>query len=320
MTRMQGLIQDFAKAELHVHLEGSVEPATLAELDPSLTAKAIQALYCYSSFLGFLESYEKVVRRLRKPEDFALITRRLLKRLHAENVLYAEINLSVGVMLWRKQDVASIFDAVNAEARRSPVEVRWIFDAVRQFPVSDARRVAELAAERAGEGVVGFGLGGDEARGPVENFAAVLGWAREHGLHLAPHAGESTGPETIWASLRLGAERIGHGIRAASDPALMRYLRDHDIPLEISISSNVATGVVASLDAHPLRRLFDAGVPVVLNTDDPAMFQTTLEHEYRLAREHFGFSEPELGLLAANGFRYAFTGAGKRLAPRRDIA
>jgi adenosine deaminase/aminodeoxyfutalosine deaminase len=314
---MRGFIQELVKAELHVHLEGSIEPATLAELDPSLTSEAIAELYGYSSFPGFLSSYEKVVRRLRTPEDFALITRRLLARLDAENVRYAEINLSVGVMIWRKQDVAPIFDAVNAEARRSPVEVRWIFDAVRQFAVADAMRVAELAAERTNEGVVAFGLGGDEARGPVERFAETLAWARGHGLHLAPHAGESTGAETIWASLRLGAERIGHGIRAVDDAALMHHLRDHDVPLEISISSNVATGVVESLDAHPVRRLFDSGVPIVLNSDDPAMFHTTLEREYELAASHFGFSEQELALLARNSFRYAFTDAGRRLALRR---
>lgn len=303
-----------------MHLEGSIEPATLAELDASLTAEAIEALYGYKSFLDFLKSYEQVVRRLRSPADFALITRRLLERLHSENVRYAEINLSVGVMLWRKQDVTPIFDAVNDVARRSPVEVRWIFDAVRQFAVSDAMRVAELAAGRLSEGVVGFGLGGDEVRGPVENFAEILAWARDRGLHLAPHAGESTGAETIWATLRLGAERIGHGIRAVEDPVLMDYLRDHDIPLEVSISSNLATGVVPSLDAHPVRRLFDAGVPIVLNTDDPAMFHTTLNREYELAAAHFGFGEQELRLLAENSFRYAFTGAGKRLAPRRDTA
>lgn len=317
---MGGFVQKLSKAELHVHLEGSIEPATLAELDPALTPESIQALYGYSNFLGFLASYEKVVRRLRTPEHFALIARRLLERLHSENVRYAEINLSVGVMIWRNQNVAPIFDAVNAEASRSPVQVRWIFDAVRQFAVADARRVAELAAERAGDGVVAFGLGGDEARGPVERFADTLAWARDHGLHLAPHAGESTGAETIWASLRLGAERIGHGIRAVDDASLMRYLRDHRIPLEVSISSNVATGVVASLDAHPVRRLFDSGVPIVFNTDDPAMFHTTLVREYELAASHFGFSEQELALLAENSFRYAFTDAGRRLAPHRDTA
>ncbi len=312
---MPGLVQELAKAELHVHLEGSVEPETLAELDPSLTAGAIQALYRYGSFLEFLSSYEKVTRRLRGPAGFELVTRRLLDRLHAENVRYAEINLSVGVMLWRGQDAAAIFEAVNSVARRSPVQVRWIFDAVRQFPVEDAMRVAELAAERVDQGVVAFGLGGDEARGPVEKFARVLAWARAHGLHLAPHAGETTDADRIWASLRLGAERIGHGIRAVDDAALMRHLRDRDIALEVSISSNVATGAVPSLDAHPVRRLFDAGVPIVLNTDDPAMFHTTLEREYEIARTQFGFTERELARLAENSFRYAFTGAGKSATP-----
>jgi hypothetical protein len=175
---MRGFVQDLPKAELHVHLEGSIEPATLSELDPSLTPEAIQALYGYDSFLGFLGSYEQVVRRLRAPDDFSLITRRLLERLHSENVRYAEINLSVGVMLWRKQDVAPIFEAVNAEARRSPVEVRWIFDAVRQFAVSDAMRVAELAAERMGEGVGNCIWRRTRANRPARKpFGPVCVWA-----------------------------------------------------------------------------------------------------------------------------------------------
>ena len=126
------------------------------------------------------------------------------------------------------------------------------------------------------------------------------------GLHLTAHAGESMGPESVWAALALGAERIGHGIAAVRDPALMRHLRDHDIPLEICITSNLVTGVVERLEDHPVRRLFDAGVPITLNTDDPAMFGCTLTGEYRLAAGQFGFSEAELRGIAENGFRYAF--------------
>ena len=298
--------QELPKAELHLHLEGSIEPATLLELDPALAEEEVARNYQYVDFLGFLRSYEWVTRRLHSPEDYALIARHLLERLSAENVRYAEINLSVGVMLWKKQPVAPIFDAVSAVAKASPVEVRWIFDAVRQFAVSEGMRVAELAAERVSEGVVGFGIGGDEARGPAEWFAEAFALARRSGLHLAPHAGETTGPRTIWTSLELGAERIGHGIRAIEDPALLTHLRERDIPLEVSISSNVATGAVASLDAHPLRRLYDAGVPIVLNSDDPAMFHTTLSREYSLAATRFGFSQSELRGLAENSFRYAF--------------
>jgi aminodeoxyfutalosine deaminase len=303
---MPDFYRELPKAELHLHLEGSIEPATLRELDPSLSGEEIERNYHYADFQGFLWSYEWVTRRLRTPQDFALITRRLLERLVAENVRYAEINLSVGVMLWKRQPVAPIFDAVNAVAKASPVDVRWIFDAVRQFAVAEGIRVAELAAERVAEGVVGFGIGGDEARGPAEWFAEAFALARRAGLHLAPHAGETTGPQTIWTSLDLGAERIGHGIHAIEDPALVEYLRVSDIPLEVCISSNVATGAVASFDAHPVRRLYDAGVPIVLNSDDPAMFHTTLSREYSLAATHFGFSESELRGLAERSFRHAF--------------
>ncbi len=170
-------------------------------------------------------------------------------------------------------------------------------------------QVAEIAAGYVDDGVVSFGIGGDEERGPAGWFTDVYRFVRAKGLRLTAHAGETAGPESVWAALRLGAERIGHGIRAVDDPALMRHLRDENIPLEICISSNVATGAVPSLRAHPVRRLYDAGVPITLNTDDPGLFGTTLEKEYNLAAREFGFSERELAQIAENGFRYAFAGA-----------
>jgi len=174
--------------------------------------------------------------------------------------------------------------------------------------VEPAWEVARLAAARQDRGVVAIGIGGSEERGPADWFAEVFAFAKSAGLHLTAHAGESTGPESVWAALRLGAERIGHGIAAARDPELLRHLRGHDIPLEISITSNLVTGVVARLEDHPIRALYDAGVPIVLNTDDPAMFGCTLTDEYRLAARAFGFSETELRGIAANAFRYAFAG------------
>lgn len=170
-------------------------------------------------------------------------------------------------------------------------------------------QVAELAAGYVDDGVISFGIGGDEERGPAGWFTEVYRFARAKGLRLTAHAGETAGPESVWGALRLGAERIGHGIRAVDDPALVRHLRDENIPLEICISSNVATGAVPSLAAHPVRRLYDAGVQIVLNTDDPGLFGTTLENEYELAAHEFGFSEQELAQIAANGFRYAFARA-----------
>lgn len=303
---MKAFIHQLKKAELHVHLEGSVEPATLRELDPTLTGEQLQALYAYSDFLGFLRSYKWINLRLTEPGHFALITRRLLERLERENVLYAELNLSVGVWLWRKLEFEPYFEAIVAEAARSPVRVRFIFDAVRQFGVDAALEIAHLAADHQEKGVLGLGIGGDEAAAPAPAFREVFAWAKRRGLHLAPHAGEVAGPQSVWDALEIGAERIGHGVRSIDDPVLVRHLADRAIPLEVCISSNVCTGAVAALSEHPVRKLFDAGVPVTLNTDDPPMFGTTLEREYRLAADEFGFGEGELRAVAENGFAYAF--------------
>src|SRR5690606_14267347 len=143
----------------------------------------------------------------------------------AQNVRYAEITISAGVILWKGREFAPIFDALQAEAVRSPVKVRWVLDAIRQLGAEHAIEVAKLAAERVSEGVAAFGIGGDEGRGPVEWFGGVFQFARDAGLHLTIHAGETAGPESVWGAVRLGAERIGHGIRAAEDPALLDYLR-----------------------------------------------------------------------------------------------
>jgi aminodeoxyfutalosine deaminase len=307
---MDDFIAQMPKAELHLHLEGSVEPETLHELDPSTPLEEFRAHYRYADFDAFLKAFAVVGKRLRTPEDYALITRRLLARLAAQNVRYAEIIVSAGVVLWKGQEFAPIFDAIQDAAAGSPVEVGWILDAIRQFGAEPATRVAKLAAERVDRGVVAFGIGGSEARGPAKWFTEVFAYARESGLHLTAHAGESEGPESIWAALALGAERIGHGIAAVRDEGLMRHLRERDVPLEICITSNLVTGVVACIEEHPLRHLFDAGVPIVLNTDDPAMFGCTLVGEYRLAAERFGFSEAELRGIAGNGFRYGWRCTG----------
>ncbi len=309
-------MDDFARAwpktELHLHLEGSVEPETLHELDPATDISAFRALYQYADFDAFLKAFGAVSKLLRTPADYALVTRRLLERLAAQNVQYAEITLAAGVVLWKQQAFAPIFDAIADAAADSPVKVRWILDAVRQFGPEAAMTVAGWAAERRHRGVVAIGIGGSEARGPAEWFDDMFSYAREAGLRLTAHAGESMGPESIWAALKLGAEGIGHGIAGVLDERLLALLRDRDIPLEICLTSNVVTGVVARLEDHPIRRLYDAGVPIVLATDDPAMFRCTLTGEYKLAAERFGFSEGELKGIAENGFRYGFGWEGGR--------
>ncbi|HLJ47139.1 MAG TPA: adenosine deaminase [Bryobacteraceae bacterium] len=294
------------KAELHVHLEGSIEPLTLMEIDPSLTPDEIETRTACSSFAEFLQAYIWVNKKLEKPEHYATATRHLLERLAAQNVGYAEITLSAGVVLWKGQDLAAVYDAIWRESLRSKVEVRWIPDAIRHFGAEPAMEVARFAVSRANDGVVAFGIGGDEVRGPAEWFKDVFAFARDGGLHLVCHAGETAGPESVWAALEIGAERIGHGIAAVHDAALMNHLRERKTMLEICITSNVCTGVVPSVEVHPARALYEAGVPITLNTDDPALFRTSLNREFEIAASRLGFSEAELEHLAENAFRYAF--------------
>jgi adenosine deaminase/aminodeoxyfutalosine deaminase len=188
---MADFLQEMPKAELHLHLEGAVEPETLHELDPKTPVEKFRALYRYPNFDAFLQAFGAIGKRLRCPADYALAVRRLLERLESQNVTYAEITLAAGVVLWKRQEFAPVFDAVAEAAAGSPVQVRWILDSVRQFGVEAAMQVAELAAERLDRGVVAFGIGGSEERGPAEWFTGVFSFARSAGLRLTAHAGES---------------------------------------------------------------------------------------------------------------------------------
>ncbi len=296
-------------AELHLHLEGSVEVDTLLELDSSLTKEEIARATAYSDFEGFIQSYIWVNRKLNSAQDYGLIARRLFEKLAAEGVVYAEVTISAGVILWKQQDFAPIYEAVQREAELSKLKVRWIFDATRQFGVHAAKPVFDLAAERLHEGVLAIGLGGYEGGGPARWYEGLYKEARDRGLRLVCHAGETTDAQSVWEALEIGAERIGHGIRAIDDPLLIEHLREKNIPLEVCITSNVRTGAVSSLKDHPVRRLYDAGVPIILNTDDPALFECTLPGEYELARSEFGFTELEIAGLVKNSFSYSFAGA-----------
>jgi len=234
------------------------------------------------------------------------VARRLFERLASEGVVYAEVTISAGVILWKQQDFGPIYEAVQREACLSKLKVRWILDATRQFGVHAAKPVFDLAAQLVNEGVVAIGLGGFEAGGPARWYADLYKEARDRGLRLLCHAGETTDATSVWEALDIGAERIGHGIRAIDDPVLVAHLAEKKIPLEICITSNVRTGAVVSLKEHPVRRLYDAGVPIILNTDDPALFDCTLTSEYDLARREFGFTEEEVAGLVRNSFLYSF--------------
>jgi aminodeoxyfutalosine deaminase len=335
ISRRKSFIASLPKVELHLHLEGSAQPETLRELGRSKPGRAgavekwlaqwSSQGFRYGNFGAFIEAFKDVALLLEEPADYALLVRRLAERLAAENVRYAEVTLSAGVVLWKKQALEAVFDAVEeaaAEATaRLGVRLTWIFDAVRQFGPEHARRVLREAARYGERGVVAFGIGGDEARGPAELFGEIYRQARDLGLHTTAHAGETTGPESVRQALELlGAERIGHGLSAARDPEVMALLRERAVPLEVCLSSNVATGVLARAQDHPLRRLVEAGVPVTLNSDDPGMFATSLEREFQLAAECFGLPEETLAQFCSAAARAAFLAEPEKQALLEEIS
>jgi adenosine deaminase/aminodeoxyfutalosine deaminase len=322
---LSSFIRRLPKAELHLHLEGTIEPATLAELsrrldaDP-LTVEAAEALYQYTDFSGFLEAFKAVTRRLRGPDEYELAAYRMIEQLASQGVVHAEVYISVGVVyFWRKEEDAAdplLFEKIFAGLERARergerdfgVTLYWIFDAVRHFSVPEAQRVFRLAARMKQEypSIIGIGLGGDERVTASEPFREMYSEAAAAGLRLTNHAGETTGPEAIWEALSIGSERLGHALSAIRDPELVAELRKRQIPLELNPSSNVRTGVCSSFAEHPLRAYFDEGLLVTLNSDDPAFFGSSVENEYRLAHEIHGFDIDQLKAIAGNSFRASF--------------
>ena len=312
---LSSFILSLPKAELHLHLEGSIAPSTLLELRQrhgmeGASLAEVERLYNYKDFAGFLSAFKDITGHLRTPEDYELTTYRLMERLKAQNVLHAEVIVSVGVCLWRKQDFGAIFDGLERGRQRGEkdfgISVLWIFDAIRQFGAEKAQNVLDLAIQFRDRNVVAFGIGGDERAGPPEWFAGVYPRAAEHGLHLTAHAGESAGAESIWGALNLKAERIGHGLTAGQDVELIEELAERQVPIEICVTSNLRTGSCAELAQHPVRRYFDQGLMLTLNSDDPAMFRTSLVEEYALVQEAFGFTDEHLRELARNSFEASF--------------
>ena len=324
-TDIEAFICKLPKAELHLHLEGTIEPSTLVELsertdEVPMTLAEAEALYAYTDFSGFLLAFKAVCARLKGPAEYELAAWRMLEKLAAQGVVHAEVYISVGVVyFWRKvEDAANprlfeeIFEGLERARVRGErelgVTLYWIYDAVRHFSLAEAERVFRLAVKLKEEfpSIIGIGLGGDERVAASEPFRAIYAEAKAAGLRLTNHAGETTGPEAIWEALSVGSERLGHVVSAGRDAALVEELRAKRIPLELNPSSNVRTGVCAGWEEHPLRRYFDAGLFVTLNSDDPAFFGSTLENEYRLAAEVLGFTRAELAELAANSFRASF--------------
>lgn len=324
-------IRRLPKAELHLHLEGTVTPETLAELsrrhdNAPLSLDEARAIYEYKDFTGFLMAFKAVTERLRTPEDYELIAWRMLERLAAQGVVHAEVYIAVGVVYyWGCTEIEPLFAGLESARKRAEQELgistSWIFDAVRHFGPEAAARVFHKAAEMRKDhsSIIGIGIGGDERQTGAEVFRDLYAEARDAGLRLTVHAGESAGPESIWGAINIGAERIGHGLTAIEDPELMHVLAERQIPVEICISSNLRTGCCAQLIEHPVRSYFDAGLMVTLNSDDPAMFSSDLENEYALARNTFGFTNEHLRELAANSIEASFLPAERKVEILRQI-
>jgi len=296
-------------------------PSTLVELSERHDAKPItlseaEALYRFDDFSGFLDSFKAVTRLLIGPEDYELAAWRMMEHLVEQGVVHAEVYISVGVIyLWRNHDPGCfepIFEGLERARERARRELGlslyWIFDAVRHFTLEEAERVFKKAIEMrpAYPSIVGVGLGGDERRTGSEPFRAMYAEARAAGLRLTNHAGETTGPEAIREALAIGSERIGHAYSLGRDFYLMQDLKERKTPVELNPTSNVRTGVCGSYAEHPLRKYFDAGLLVTLNSDDPAFFGSDLAGEYLLAHTEQGFTRGELRQLAANSIEASF--------------
>jgi aminodeoxyfutalosine deaminase len=321
-------IASLPKAELHVHLEGSIRPPIAVQLagrhGVTLSEEEVRRRYEYRNFAEFLEAFKWVTSFLREPQDFALVAADLAQQLMPQSVRYAEITLSVGVMLLRKQNPQANFEALLAATQpfEPRLRVNWIFDAVRQFGPDSAADVVAWAKACGSPRIVAFGIGGDELSVPTREFRRVYSAASECGLRRLIHAGEIGGPDKIREAVELlNVDRIGHGISAMHDSVLMDLLAERRIALEICPTSNLRTGALArqveedrpAVSQHPLPKLLRHGVPVVLSTDDPPMFHVTLMQEYENARA-MGLSESELRQLVANGFAYSFLTPAARAA------
>lgn len=312
---IRAFVAGLPKAELHVHLQGAASVPTILELsrrypDAGLPTDeaALRDVYQFRDFDHFIRVYMAVNQLVRTPDDVQSLVVGLGRDLTAVNARYAEVTVTPDSHLMVGMDPAGIADALTAGRAAAfaqfGVELAFTYDINGEDGVPAGERTIEWAERFPAEGSVGFGLGGPEAGAPRADYADVFSRARDLGLCSVPHAGETTGPQSIRDSLdRLGAVRIGHGIAAAQDPALMTELIERDIVLEVCPTSNVCTRAVQSLEEHPFTALRDAGVRVTLNTDDPGMFDTDLNREYVIAHEVFGVDRDGLVELARESVR-----------------
>jgi aminodeoxyfutalosine deaminase len=322
-AQLERFIQGLPKAELHVHHVGSASARIVSELatrHPGTVPSDLEELkrfYEFRDFAHFIEVYLAVVALIRTPEDIHYLTYEIGREMATEQGLrYAELTCTpytsvrpddegVGMPI---EGYTEAIESARVEAERDfGLVLRWIYDIPGEFGLPSAEATLEYATQHRPEGLVAFGLGGPELGVARAQFEPVFTAARAAGLHSVPHAGETTGPQTVWDSLTLlGAERIGHGTSSAQDPTLLRHLAETGVPLEVCPSSNVATRAVATLDEHPIRKFRDAGVTVTVNSDDPPMFGTTLNREYAIAARLLDLDEAGVAELARTAVRASY--------------
>ncbi|HET6534379.1 MAG TPA: adenosine deaminase [Actinoplanes sp.] len=332
MTDLTAFIAGLPKTELHVHHVGSASPRIVAELaarhegrspvpaDPA----ALADFFAFRDFAHFIEVYLSVVDLIRDDDDVRMLTYEIARELARGQVRYAELTVTPYSHIRRGIPApafcAAIEDARAGARRDFDLELRWIFDIPGEAGLPAAEETLRVALGERPDGLIAFGLGGPEIGVPRPQFKPYFDKARAAGLHSVPHAGETTGPETVWDALRdLGAHRIGHGITAAQDPQLMAHLAEHGIPLEVCPTSNVRTRAVGTMDEHPLPALVAAGVPVTVNSDDPPMFGTTLEQEYAVAARLLDLDESGVAELARAAVRASFRPAEGKAALLAEI-
>ena len=298
------------KVELHVHLEGAIPHGALFDLiqkyggDPSLPdVTALARRFEYKNFTQFIDAWSWKNQFLREYEDFSHIAELTAQDMANQNIRYAEMFFSPSLFVRDGLEVQELTHAVRIGLSRVPeIETSLIADLVRDYGPESEMTILKRLNEVKDDGVIGIGLGGSEHEFPPEPFKSLYEEARQMDFHVSAHAGEASGPESIWGAIRhLHVDRIGHGTRAHEDPELLDYLREHRIPLELCPMSNVCTGVVSAIAEHPIREYFERGLIISVNTDDPMMFGTTLDKEYELLVQECGFTRQEICRLILLG-------------------
>ncbi|MCP4203722.1 MAG: adenosine deaminase [bacterium] len=313
------------KAELHVHLEGSIRAPTILQLAsrrnvelPARDEDGIERWLDYRDFDHFIEVYLTISRCLRDPEDFQLATEAFLEQRARESILYTEAHFTISTHVANGANGEEVADAlaetVSAGERDLGVRLRWIPDIVRNVDYGRADQTLEWALDHRDKYVVALGLSGKEDH-PAQPFREHFGVAAREGLHRTVHAGEQTGPDAVWDALEhCGAERIGHGIRSVEDPRLLELLRERDVPLEVSPTSNLRLGLIPSLEEHPLRELHAAGVPWSLNSDDPALFRVSLTEEIESVADLLDLDLGQMAGVSMAALEQAFLDDADRIA------